>query len=75
MSGSNFVPLLIDCGFRASFPLGIAWAVTRLLPRSSAATRHFTWACAIAIAALLPITAIAIPRWSVTPPVDQAAKA
>jgi hypothetical protein len=40
MSGSNFVSLLIDCGFRASFPLGIAWAVTRLLPRSSAATRH-----------------------------------
>ena len=72
MSGSNFVSLLIDCGFRASFPLGIAWAVTRLLPRSSAATRHFTWACAIAIAALLPITAIAIPRWSVTPPVPLA---
>jgi hypothetical protein len=52
MSGSNFVPLLVDCGFRASFRIGIAWAVTRLLPRSSVATRHFTWACAIAIAAL-----------------------
>ena len=72
MSGSNFVSLLIDCGFRASFPVSIAWAVTRLLPRSSAATRHFTWACAIAIAALLPITTIAIPRWSVTPPVPLA---
>lgn len=72
MSGSNFVSLLIGCGFRASFPVGIAWAVTRLLPRSSAATRHFTWACAIAIAALLPITRIAIPRWSVTPPVPLA---
>jgi beta-lactamase regulating signal transducer with metallopeptidase domain len=69
MSGSNFVSLLIDCGFRASFPLGIAWAVTRLLRRSSAATRHFTWACAIAIAAFLPITTITMPRWSVTPPV------
>jgi beta-lactamase regulating signal transducer with metallopeptidase domain len=68
MSGSNFVSFLIDCGFRASFPVGIAWAVTRLLPRSSAATRHFTWACGIAIAALLPITTIATPRWSVTPP-------
>jgi beta-lactamase regulating signal transducer with metallopeptidase domain len=72
ISGLNFVSLLIDCGFRASFPVGIAWAVTRLLPRSSAATRHFTWACAIAIAALLPITTIAIPRWSVTPPVPLA---
>ncbi len=68
MSGSNFVSVLIDCGFRASFPVGIAWVVTRLLSRSSAATRHFTWACAISIAVLLPITTVATPRWSVTPP-------
>ena len=68
ISGSNVVLLLIECGFRASFPICIAWAVTRLVPRSSAATRHFTWACAIAIAALLPIATIVTPRWSVTAP-------
>ena len=68
MSGSSVVPLLIACGFRASFPVGIAWVVTRLLSRSSAATRHFTWACAISIAALLPIMTVAMPHWSVSTP-------
>jgi beta-lactamase regulating signal transducer with metallopeptidase domain len=68
MSGSNIVPLLIACGFRASFPMGIAWLVTRLLSRSSAATRHFTWACAISIAALLPLMTVAMPHWSVSTP-------
>ena len=68
MSGSSVVPLLIACGFRASFPMGIAWVVTRLLSRSSAATRHFTWACAIGIAALLPIMTVAMPHWSVSTP-------
>ena len=68
MSGSSIVPLLIACGFRASFPVGIAWVVTRLLSRSSAATRHFTWACAIGIAALLPIMTVAMPHWSVSTP-------
>ena len=69
MSGSSVVPLLIACGFRASFPMGIAWVVTRLLSRSSAATRHFTWACAIGIAALLPIMTVAMPHWSFGTPV------
>jgi hypothetical protein len=68
MSGSNVVPLLIACGFRASFPLGIAWLVTRLLSRSSAATRHFMWACAISIAALLPLMTVAMPHWSARTP-------
>ena len=60
MSGPSVVPLLIACGLRASFPVGIAWVVTRQLSRSSAATRHFTWACAISIAALLPIIMVAM---------------
>ena len=68
MSGSSVVPLLIACGFRASFPVGIAWIVTRQLSRSSAATRHFTWACAISIAALIPIMTVAMPHWSVGTP-------
>jgi beta-lactamase regulating signal transducer with metallopeptidase domain len=66
MSGSSVVPLLIACGVRASFPVSIAWVVTRLLSRSSAATRHFTWACAISIAAFLPIMTVAMPHWSVS---------
>lgn len=68
MSGANFIPLLIACGFRASIPLGAAWAATRLASHSSAATRHFIWACAITIALLLPLAAIVTPRWSVATP-------
>lgn len=68
MSGSNVIPILIDSGFRASILLGAAWAVTRLASRSSAATRHFIWACAIAIALLLPLATIVTPRWSVVTP-------
>jgi beta-lactamase regulating signal transducer with metallopeptidase domain len=68
ISGSSVAPLLIACGVRASFPVSIAWVVTRLLSRSSAATRHFTWACAISIAAFLPIMTVAMPHWSVSTP-------
>jgi beta-lactamase regulating signal transducer with metallopeptidase domain len=64
----NVIPLLIECGFRASLPVGIAWATTRLASRSSAATRHFIWACAITIALLLPLSMTATPRWSVVTP-------
>jgi beta-lactamase regulating signal transducer with metallopeptidase domain len=68
MSGSSVVPLLIACGVRTSFPVSIAWVVTRLLSRSSAATRHFTWACAISMAAFSPIMTVAMPHWSVSTP-------
>ena len=68
MSGSSVVALLIACGFRASFPVGVAWVGTRLFFRSSAATRHFTWACAISITALLPIMTVAMPHWCVSTP-------
>jgi beta-lactamase regulating signal transducer with metallopeptidase domain len=68
MSGVHVFPLLIGSGFRASLPVGLAWAATRLAPRSSAATRHFIWACAIACALFLPIATIATPRWNVAAP-------
>jgi beta-lactamase regulating signal transducer with metallopeptidase domain len=69
MSECHVIPLLIECGFRASLPVCIAWAATRLLAsRSSAASRHFVWACAIAIALLLPFARIVTPRWSVANP-------
>jgi beta-lactamase regulating signal transducer with metallopeptidase domain len=68
MSGLQVIPLLIECGFRASLPAGLAWAASRLAFRSSATTRHFIWACALAIAALLPVSMIVTPRWSVAAP-------
>jgi beta-lactamase regulating signal transducer with metallopeptidase domain len=68
MFGPDLIPLLIGCGFRASFPLSLAWAVTRLASPSSAASRHFIWACAIAIAVGLPLATIVTPRWSVATP-------
>ena len=68
ISGLSVVALLIACGLRATFPVGIAWFVTRQLFRSSAATRHFTWACALSIAALSPIMTIVMPHWRVRTP-------
>jgi hypothetical protein len=68
MCEANVIPLLIGCGFRASFPLASAWAATRLASRFPAANRHFIWACAIVMALLLPLAAIVIPRWSVATP-------
>lgn len=68
MTGANAIAFLIGCGFRASIPLAAAWAATRLVSRWSAATRHFIWAWAIAIALLLPLAAIVMPRWSVATP-------
>jgi hypothetical protein len=63
LSGLYVIPVLIESGFRASLPVGVAWAATRWESRCSAATRHFIWACAIAIAVLLPLTTILMPRW------------
>ena len=68
MSGLNVVRVLIECGFRASLPVGIAWALARLASRSSAATRHFIWACAIAVSLLLPLATMVTPRWNVAAP-------
>jgi Beta-lactamase/BlaR1 peptidase M56 len=71
-SGLQVIPLLIDCGFRASLPVGIAWAATHLASRSSAATRYFVWACAISTAALLPLATLVTPRWRIAGPVPLA---
>jgi len=68
MSELHLIPLLIQCGFRASLPVAVAWAAARLAPCSSAATRHFMWACAIVTALFLPILTIATPRWGVAAP-------
>lgn len=68
MSGPDVIPLLIKCGFQATLPLGGAWVTTRFASRFSAATRHFIWACATAIAVLLPLATIVVPRWSVAAP-------
>src|SRR5438309_8167458 len=68
MHGPDVVLLLIGAGIRASVPVGIARLLIHLTPRSSAAIRHSTWACAISIAALLPILATVTPRWSLIPP-------
>ncbi|HKV79947.1 MAG TPA: M56 family metallopeptidase [Candidatus Sulfotelmatobacter sp.] len=68
MPGLYWIPVLIECGLRATLPVGIAWAATSLASRSSAATRHFIWASAIVIAVLLPLTTIVMPRWTVATP-------
>lgn len=63
----DLLPLL-ECGLRASLPLGVAWLAVRLASRASAATRHFIWAFAIAMALLLPTRTFVGTRWNIATP-------
>ena len=65
---TELLPLLIASCVRAALPLAAAWALTSLMRRASASTRHFVWTCAIVAAALAPIAALVAPRWSVPVP-------
>jgi TonB family protein len=48
---------------KASVLLGIAFCLSGLLKRRSAAERHLFWATVIALAACLPLLETAVPRW------------
>lgn len=65
---TELLPLLIASCVRAALPLAVAWALTSLMRRASASTRHFVWTCAIVAAALVPIAASVAPRWTLPVP-------
>ena len=48
---------------RASLLLAAAFAAAPFLRRRSSAERHVLWAAAILLAALVPLSAGAVPRW------------
>jgi hypothetical protein len=60
--------LIIDAAIRGSVILLLALAVTWLLRRRSAASRHAVWAGGIALQLLLPATGIWGPHWRVALP-------
>lgn len=60
-------PLLAELAIKASVVLLVAAAVALAMRRRSAAERHFVWAAAFAVLALLPALAVAAPDWRVVP--------
>ena len=60
--------VLVESCLRASVVLGAAWALTSLMPRAAASTRHFVWSCAIAGSIVAAGIGITGPRWSVPVP-------
>jgi beta-lactamase regulating signal transducer with metallopeptidase domain/ankyrin repeat protein len=59
---------LIGAVVRAAIILAGAWALTSIMWRASASTRHFVWSCAIAGAALIPVVTMVVPDWQVAAP-------
>ena len=64
---SEAVALLLAASLRATAVLAGAWAISRLLRRSSASARHSVWACALAVAVLTPVL-LQVPPWQVALP-------
>ena len=63
-SSFDWLPL-IDMVGKATVLLACAAILTALLRRSTAASRHFVWACALLAALALPVLSFALPRWQI----------
>ena len=63
---ADMMVVIIESCVRASVVLCAAWALTSMMRRTSAATRHFVWSCAIAGAILASALSSFGPRWPVT---------
>lgn len=46
---------------KSSLILGLAWLITKVMRRSSAASRHVVWSCALLAVLLLPLTSWLVP--------------
>jgi len=62
------LPIVAAWGLKATPLLFGAWALSALVPRASAATRHFVWVLALAATLALPMVALVAPRWEVPVP-------
>jgi HEAT repeat protein/beta-lactamase regulating signal transducer with metallopeptidase domain len=56
---------LIDLVGKTTLLLAGAGLLTALLRRSSAASRHLVWTCALMAALALPVLSLTLPRWNV----------
>ena len=65
---ADLMAALVESCARASLVLCAAWALTSVMRRASASTRHFVWICAIAGSTLAPAMTAIGPRWTVSIP-------
>jgi HEAT repeat protein/beta-lactamase regulating signal transducer with metallopeptidase domain len=65
---ADMMVVIIESCVRASVVLCAAWALTSMMRRASAATRHFVWSCAIAGAILASALGSLGPHWPVSLP-------
>jgi beta-lactamase regulating signal transducer with metallopeptidase domain/HEAT repeat protein len=65
---ADLMAALVESCTRASLVLCAAWALTSVMRRASASTRHFIWICAIAASTLAPAMTAVGPRWTVSIP-------
>ena len=65
---ADLMAALVESCARASLVLCAAWALTSVMRRASASTRHFVWICAIAGSTLAPAMTAVGPRWAVSIP-------
>ncbi|MBN1943075.1 MAG: M56 family metallopeptidase, partial [Phycisphaerae bacterium] len=62
----NTIPLLailLDATGKGLVLILLAWGVSRLLPRASAAGQHTVWTLAVVALLALPILSAALPQW------------
>lgn len=57
----------LDFALRGSLVLAVAWLLTTLLSRRSAAVRHLVWSAALAAVLMLPLVQQCVPSWRVLP--------
>ena len=65
---ADLMAALVESCARTSLVLCAAWALTSVMRRASASTRHFVWICAIAGSTLAPAMTAFGPRWTVSIP-------
>lgn len=64
---------MLELTLRSTAVLVVAWALTRMMPRATAATRHLVWHGALLASLLVPLaTVVNMPKVAVMPPVPAA---
>ncbi|NQU21293.1 MAG: hypothetical protein HQ567_08425 [Candidatus Nealsonbacteria bacterium] len=66
-AAESWLPVLIDASIKGLAVLGLAAVATRMMRRSSAATRHLVWFAALTSLPLLPVLSATLPDWHVLP--------